>query len=99
MKSEQRAELFQAHAAVRHDSAENSLGQVSRTVDWDRCAAPVRVPHDVMAAGNADLGETGTLERLNNLCSWNSRDDACHVRNQAIRMSRDRWCAYPGRTS
>jgi hypothetical protein len=54
-------QFFDAHADVGEDPAECSFGDIAAWVHWDRRAASIGVPHDVVAASDAGHLETGSL--------------------------------------
>jgi hypothetical protein len=54
-------QFFDAHADVGENPAECSFGHIAAWVHRDSRAAPVKVPHDVVAASDTGHFETGSL--------------------------------------
>jgi hypothetical protein len=78
MTLEQRAELVGCHSDGLQDAAHGSGQQVLTAVDWHDGSTPVWVAHHVMTAIYPGDGETGALERSNNLGSGRNWDVARH---------------------
>ena len=59
--SQEPLQVFDAHADVGEDPAECSFGDIAAWVHRDGRAAPIGVPHDVVAAFDAGYLEAGSL--------------------------------------
>ena len=78
MRSEQRTEIVGSDSSGSQDGSQGALKDVSTCVDRHGDGRPVGMLHDVVAARDPCNLVSGTLQRLDYLCSRYGRDGTRH---------------------